>query len=159
TPAFNWITGQPLCPIGHGNGCILLVAESGEVVWLKDDWLGYVPEESFPYALDTHFRADYGRTTWVDIDENELEQVLARLKPAEAQQAIAAACGRDPGRMFLPAAATKGERSAARRHAEVRSWRPQPLTNFARARCSALSSTPRYNPGWTCSWKGGSATC
>jgi hypothetical protein len=80
TPAFGWVIGQPICPVAHGNGCILLMAESGEVVWLKDDWLGYVREESFPYALDTHFRADYGRTTWVDMDEKALEQVLTRLR-------------------------------------------------------------------------------
>ena len=84
-PALAWVTGQPLCPVGHGNGCVWLVAESGEVVSLKDDWLGYTREPSFPYALDTHFRADYGRTTWVYIDEDELEQVFMRLKPPEVE--------------------------------------------------------------------------
>jgi hypothetical protein len=84
TPAFAWIIGQPLCPVAHGNGSILLLAESGEVVWLKDDWLGYVREESFPFALDTHFRADYGRTKWVYLDEEQVEQEFARLKPAGA---------------------------------------------------------------------------
>lgn len=24
-PAFGWVTGQPLCPVGHGNGSILLI--------------------------------------------------------------------------------------------------------------------------------------
>lgn len=68
TPAFAWVIGQPLCPVAQGNGCILLL----------------VREESFPFALDTHFRADYGRTNWVDLDEEQVRQLFARLKPAGA---------------------------------------------------------------------------
>ena len=84
TPAFGSVIGQPLCPVAHGNGCILLLTASGEVVWLKDDWLGYVREESLPFALDTHFRADYGQTKWVDLDEEQVRKEFARLKPAGA---------------------------------------------------------------------------
>lgn len=80
-PAFAWLIGQPLCPVAHGNGCILLLAESGEVVWLKDDWLGYTRDASFPIALDTHFRADYARNNWVDLDEEQVRQEFARLNP------------------------------------------------------------------------------
>jgi hypothetical protein len=83
-PAFAWITGQPLCPVGHGNGCVWFVAESGEVVSLNDEWLGYVRQPSLSFALDNLFGADYDRTTWIYFDEQELDRLLLRLKPSDA---------------------------------------------------------------------------
>src|SRR5205814_8851017 len=45
-PAFGRVIGEPLCPVACGNGCILLVAATGEAVWLQDEWLGYVRQAS-----------------------------------------------------------------------------------------------------------------
>jgi len=80
-PAFGRIIGQPLCPVGHGNGCVWLVGPQGEVVWLQDEWLGYVRVESLPSALDTHFRGDYKRTAWVGFEEAELRRLLSDPSP------------------------------------------------------------------------------
>jgi hypothetical protein len=68
-PALGRITGEPLCPVGCGNGGMWLVAPSGEVVWLQDEWLGYVRAGPLPVALDTHFRAAYDPEAWVEFED------------------------------------------------------------------------------------------
>lgn len=75
-PAIGRLTGESLCPVGFGCGMIWLVAASGHVVLLNDQWLGFTRACPFLEALDAHFRAQYEAGEWVDLTDERLRELL-----------------------------------------------------------------------------------
>jgi hypothetical protein len=51
-PFLPKLTGQPLCPIGYGGRMHILIATTGEVVFLHDEWLFYFRVPDIAQALD-----------------------------------------------------------------------------------------------------------
>jgi hypothetical protein len=46
------LVAEPICPVGHGGGCLLFATASGALVYLNDQWFacGYIP--SFREGMD-----------------------------------------------------------------------------------------------------------
>jgi len=86
-PALTWLTSQPLCPVAYGDRMVWFVAESGEVICLHDEWLGFTREPSFPSALEGTFGAKFECGPWANIDEEyELKYFFAQLKLPESER-------------------------------------------------------------------------
>jgi hypothetical protein len=69
-PYLDALIGEPLCPFGGGCQLIALIAPSGKVVLLHDEWDDFFTADTLPAALDRLFFPD-PQDTWFKITPDQ----------------------------------------------------------------------------------------
>lgn len=80
SPVLEWVIGELVCPIAHGNRMILFLGASGNSVWLHEELSGFAREKDLATGLNTHFTADYSSVDWHELDADNIWSTLRQIR-------------------------------------------------------------------------------
>jgi hypothetical protein len=67
-PFVNRLIDEPLCPVGYGGRCYMLLSPSSKVIFLHDEWLGFIRPMGLPEAMRLFLCCPAaGKGNWVDL--------------------------------------------------------------------------------------------
>jgi hypothetical protein len=71
-PFVNKLIEEPLCPVGYGGRCYMLLTPSNTAIFLHDEWLGFIRPMDLPEAMRWFLCCpSLGVNNWVDLADDQ----------------------------------------------------------------------------------------
>jgi hypothetical protein len=68
----NRLIEEPLCPVGYGGRCYMLLSPRSEVIFLHDEWLGFIGPLDLRKAMWLFLcRPGAGKGNWTDLAHHQ----------------------------------------------------------------------------------------